>query len=231
MSVTQQLNSVRAKLRDAEKSSQRSEGSVRLVAVSKTVMSSRILEAIDAGQFDFAENYLQEAVEKIRSISDPRVCWHYIGRLQSNKIKRIAECFSWVHSLSHGKHVGVLNRNCVEVRRIMNVCVQVNVNNEKSKSGVSVEEVDALVDQVMDCSNLNFRGLMCIAQKEGDNSCTRGVFEQVAALHKRLKDRGIPCDTLSMGMSGDYAQAIAAGSTMIRVGSAIFGPRGKFNAG
>ena len=228
--MTQQLNSVRAKLRDAEKFSQRREGSVRLVAVSKTVMSSRIVEAIDAGQFDFAENYLQDAVDKIRSIADPRVCWHFIGRLQSNKIKRIAECFSWVHSLSHAKHVDVLNRNCVDIGRIMNVCVQVNVNNEKSKSGVSVEGVDTLVDQVMDCSNLKFRGLMCIAQKEEDNDCARGIFEQVAALQKGLKDRGIPCDTLSMGMSDDYAQAIAAGSTMIRIGSAIFGPRGTFNA-
>ncbi|TYK66370.1 YggS family pyridoxal phosphate-dependent enzyme [Colwellia echini] len=198
---------------------------VSLLAVSKTKPAALIKQAHIAGQNDFGENYLQEALEKITELAHlPHLVWHFIGPIQSNKTKQIASNFSWVHSVDREKIVLRLNQHLLndETHNTpLNICLQVNISNESSKSGVAINEVFALAEIVNNCDKLTLRGLMAVPEKSAENAC----YEQMQNLFEQLKKSYPSVDTLSLGMSNDLEQAIAHGSTMVRIGTAIFGER------
>jgi pyridoxal phosphate enzyme (YggS family) len=198
---------------------------VSLLAVSKTKPAALIEQAYLAGQHDFGENYLQEAVEKIEQLAQlPDISWHFIGPIQSNKTKLIASNFSWVHSVDREKIALRLNQhlkddNCHNTP--LNICLQVNISNEDSKSGITIEQVFSLASIVDNCDKLILRGLMAVPEKNASKAC----YEQMQQLFIELKKQYPSVDTLSLGMSNDLDKAIAHGSTMVRVGTAIFGAR------
>ena len=195
---------------------------ISLLAVSKTKPCIMIEQAYQAGQRNFGENYVQEAVEKIISLTHlSEITWHFIGPIQSNKTKQIAQHFSWVHSLDRVKIAKRLNQERTDKKTPLNVCIQVNVSNEASKSGVSIDDLPALVEYVAQCKNLTLKGLMAIPEK---NAAIES-YQKMQQLFLQLKASHSTVDTLSMGMSNDLETAIHYGSTMVRVGSAIFGKR------
>jgi pyridoxal phosphate enzyme (YggS family) len=202
---------------------------VTLLAVSKTKPVSAIEQAYLCGQHDFGENYLQEAIEKITKLSHlPEICWHFIGPIQSNKTKQIAEHFNWVHSVERAKIAHRLNDHLIAINQqnngqdtSLNICLQVNISEEPSKSGIMVDEVFSLAKVVNNCDKLTLRGLMAIPEKDaGDES-----YVKMQHLFNELQAQYPTVDTLSMGMSNDLKMAIAYGSTMVRIGTAIFGKR------
>lgn len=192
-----------------------------LLAVSKTKPAAMIRSLFLAGQTDFGENYLQEALGKMADLQDLPIVWHYIGSIQRNKTKDIARHFDWVHTLEREIIAKRLNEQRAGLPPL-NVLIQVNIDDEDSKSGCQVDEVDGLVQAVMTCENLRLRGLMVIPKKSGSDAFlrTKQIFDDVAIRHNPLN-----WDSLSMGMSEDMASAVANGSTMVRVGRAIFGDR------
>ena len=195
---------------------------VTLLAVSKTKPINMIEQAYQTGQRCFGENYIQEAVDKIKQLNHlPHIVWHYIGPIQSNKTKLIAEHFDWVQSVDRAKVITRLNeqRSCHHTP--LNVCLQVNISQESSKSGAIITEVEALAEQVNAAPHLTLRGLMAIPEKNN----VAHSFNQMNNLFNLLQQQYPSVDTLSMGMSGDLNQAVAAGSTMVRIGTAIFGER------
>jgi pyridoxal phosphate enzyme (YggS family) len=206
---------------------------VTLLAVSKTKPASAVEQAYLVGQRDFGENYLQEAVEKIAQLSHlPALCWHFIGPIQSNKTKQIAKNFTWVHSVDRAKIANRLNAHFTEYLNetshsnncqdsALNICLQVNISEESTKSGVMANELFSLAEVVDNCDKLTLRGLMAIPEKN------TGVasYEKMQHLFKKLQAQYPTVDTLSMGMSNDLDIAIAHGSTMVRIGRAIFGER------
>ena len=201
---------------------------VTLVAVSKTKSASDVREAFMAGQRDFGENYLQEAMPKMAALGDLRNCgivWHFIGPLQSNKLKLVATHFDWVHGVEQLKSAVALSRHR-SGHKALNVCVQVNVSDEASKSGVAPGDALALVTQVALLPNLNVQGLMTIIENTVDEATQRAQFRKMRTLFESMQCGGMAIDTLSMGMSQDFKVAIAEGATMVRIGSAIFGARG-----
>ena len=230
------LQGVRRRIESAVERAQRAPGSVELVAVSKTFPASAVVAAMRAGQRAFGENYLQEALAKIdeveRLCADPAAgpavpppIWHFIGPIQSNKTRAIAERFDWVHSVDRLKVVERLAAQRNPARGPLNVLVEVNVDGEASKSGVDPDAVPALVEAVMARPTLAFRGLMAVPAPREDPDAQRVPFAAVRRLADALRGRGMPCDVLSMGMSADLEAAIAEGATMVRVGTAIFGAR------
>ena len=201
---------------------------VTLIAVSKTKPASRIAELAQAGQRDFGENYLQEAMEKIAELEDHADCenivWHYIGSIQRNKTRDIAENFDWVQTVERGIIAKRLNNQRPDDLPNLNVLIQVNIDAEDSKSGCAVDELNDLVDEVKGYERLTLRGLMILPAKDDNTEAfarTKALFDDIKIKHPELEQ----WDTLSMGMSGDMVQAIQNGSTMVRVGSAIFGAR------
>ena len=198
---------------------------VSLLAVSKTKPASLVEQAYLAGQHDFGENYLQEAVEKIAELAHlPELIWHFIGPIQSNKTKQIASNFSWVHSVDREKIALRLNQHLKDDDRHntpLNICLQVNISNEESKSGISIEQVFSLAKIVDNCDKLTLRGLMAVPEKNAPKAC----YEQMQQLFIQLKKQYPSVDTLSLGMSNDLDNAVAHGSTMVRIGTAIFGAR------
>jgi pyridoxal phosphate enzyme (YggS family) len=190
-----------------------------------------VREAFAAGQRDFGENYVQEAIAKIAAVGDlaaSGIVWHFIGPLQSNKLKAIAANFDWVHGIDRLKVATALSRHRGDhcpARAALNVCVQVNVSGEDSKSGVTPESAPALAKQVDDLPNLKLRGLMTIIENSTDEAIQRAQFHKMRTLFESMQGQGMGFDTLSMGMSQDFAVAIAEGATMVRIGSAIFGAR------
>jgi pyridoxal phosphate enzyme (YggS family) len=190
---------------------------VTLIAVSKTKSASDVQQAIDAGQRHFGENYLQEALDKIAALENAKVCWHFIGPIQSNKTKQIAQNFDWVHSVDRLKIAKRLNDQRPDSRGKLNVLLQVNIDHEPTKSGVSPEEIDAVVVQIKSLKKLSLKGFMCIPNP--DNS--RLSFIKMAEIGEKYPDLGM----LSMGMSHDLELAIQNGATFVRVGSDIFGKR------
>jgi PLP dependent protein len=202
--------------------------SVTLLAVSKTQPSSVVRDAFNAGQRSFGENYVQEALDKIAALHDLRadVQWHLIGPLQSNKTKAVAEAFDWVHSVDRLKVAERLSAQRPPAMTPLNVCLQVNVSGEASKSGVMPAEVAALAQAVARLPGLKLRGLMSIPEPTDDVALQRQQHASLAALLHRLNaDHALQLDTLSMGMSADLDAAIAEGATIVRVGTAIFGSR------
>lgn len=209
----------------------RAPDSVTLLAVSKTQSAGRVREAFAAGQRDFGENYVQEALVKINALPLPGICWHFIGPIQSNKTREIAENFAWVHSVDRLKIARRLDSQRPSTADPLNVCIQVNLSAEESKSGTSIEEVEGLCAQISKLKKLRLRGLMAIPAPCADPEQQRLVFRPLAEALNRLTARYPQMDTLSIGMSADFEAAIAEGSTMVRIGSAIFGARGQGNAG
>jgi len=195
--------------------------SVNLLAVSKTKSANDVEQAYNAGQHDFGENYLQEALDKIDGLSHlPNICWHFIGPIQSNKTKQIANHFSWVQSVDREKIAKRLNEQCPQGSSL-DICLQVNISAEESKSGVMLDDIFALAEMVNNCDNLILRGLMAIPEKNAPTSS----YEKMHHLFTQLKAQYKTVDTLSLGMSSDLEMAIANGSTMVRIGTAIFGSR------
>lgn len=223
--VSMALEAVTRRIRQAEKQASRPAGAVQLIAVSKTFPASAVREACAAGQAAFGENYVQEFADKVAELKDLPIEWHFIGPIQSNKSRIVAECAHWVHSVDRLKIAQRLSAQRPQDRTPLNVCLQVNVSGEDSKSGCAPDAVLALADQVAALPALRLRGLMCIPEPTPDLARLAGQFALLRTLADRLRDRGHALDTLSMGMSSDLELAIREGATMVRVGTAIFGAR------
>lgn len=196
-----------------------------LMAVSKTRGADEVRAAVAAGVHDLGENYLQEALEKIQATGDLDARWHFIGPIQSNKTRAIAEHFDWVHSVDREKIARRLNEQRPDSLPPLNICLQVNVSMEDSKSGVAPEDVAPLARAILDLPRLRLRGLMAIPAPTDDIAAQRAAFARITALFRDLQETVPALDTLSMGMSADLESAIAEGTTMVRIGTDIFGPR------
>lgn len=224
--IAERLARVQARIRAAEAQYQRAAGSVALLAVSKTKPVDAVREAIAAGQTAFGENYVQEARDKQDALGpDAAAEWHFIGPLQSNKTKHVAPHVDWVHSVEREKIARRLSEQRPDGLPPLNICLQVNVSGEDSKSGIVPENLPALAEAVAGLPRLRLRGLMCIPAPAEDLDAQRAPFRALRDLLTELQRRGLDLDTLSMGMSGDLEAAVAEGSTMVRIGTDIFGPR------
>ncbi|WP_252178138.1 YggS family pyridoxal phosphate-dependent enzyme [Endozoicomonas sp. 4G] len=225
-SLNSQFDQVFARIHKAEQASDR-EGQVKLLAVSKTKPANMIAEAWQLGQRDFGENYVQEAVDKITQLSRLKgLVWHFIGPIQSNKTRDIASHFHWVHSVDRFKIAQRLNDQRPEKLPPLNICLQVNISQEESKSGVTLAELPELAVAVSQLPRLRLRGLMAIPAPQAEQSKQRAPFKKVAdALESINREHHLTMDTLSMGMTGDLEAAIAEGATMVRIGTALFGAR------
>ena len=200
-------------------------GSVKLIAVSKTRPAGDIQTLAEIGQKDFGENYVQEAIEKITALADEDITWHFIGPIQKNKTKLIAQHFDWVHSIEREIIATRLNEQRPDNMPPLNVCIQMNIDREETKSGISPNDLPALAEQISQLPHLSLRGLMAIPSARENYSEQCETFTKLRDLLAQLQQRGYDVDTLSMGMTNDYEAAIASGSTMVRIGTAIFGPR------
>lgn len=223
--ISTNLQAVRVRIAAAAQLAGRAVEDIRLLAVSKTFPPERIREAAQAGQIAFGENYLQESLEKIAALADLGLEWHFIGPLQSNKTRPVAEHFSWVHGIERLKIAERLSAARGAARPPLQVCIQVNVSGEASKSGVSPGEAAALAHAVAGLPNLRLRGLMAIPEPTDDMPLARQRFAMLRELREVLNKAGMALDTLSMGMSHDLEAAILEGATIVRVGTAIFGER------
>jgi pyridoxal phosphate enzyme (YggS family) len=224
-SIADNIARVQAQMAAACQTTGRTPGSVQLLAVSKTWGPDAVRQAHAAGLTAFGENYIQEAVDKITALRDLPLVWHCIGPIQSNKTRLVAEHFDWVHSIDRLKIAQRLSEQRPEHLPPLQVCIQVNVDGGDTKSGVSPEELPALAQAVATLPRLQLRGLMTIPEPAETPEQMRAVHAQAQALLESLRQQGLPLDTLSMGMSADMTEAIAEGSTMVRVGTAIFGRR------
>ena len=200
-----------------------------MLAVSKTFPAEAVVEAVAAGQRAFGENYLQEALDKMQEVArlqpDAPVSWHFIGPIQSNKTRPIAASFQWVHTVERLKIAQRLSEQRPPELGPLDICLQVNISGEASKSGASPDELLVLAQAVAALPNLRLRGLMAIPEATSDQAAQRAAFARLRTLFEGLRASGLALDTLSMGMSGDLPAAIAEGATIVRIGSAIFGAR------
>lgn len=204
---------------------QRNPDEIKLLAVSKKHPVSMVREAFDAGQRAFGENYVQELLDKADALADLPIEWHFIGPLQSNKTRKIAQTASWAHTIDRLKIAKRLNEQRPDELPPLSVCMQINVSGEASKSGVSFNELPELAAGISQLENLKLRGLMAIPAPENDFLKQREAFAQVREAQQSLIKQGFQLDTLSMGMSNDMEAAIAEGATIVRIGTAIFGKR------
>ena len=227
MPIADNLREVQARVARAALACGRDPQTVTVLAVSKTFDHLAVREAMQTGQRDFGENYLQEALDKQKALARPELIWHFIGPIQSNKTRGIAENFAWVHSLDRLKIAERLSAQRPATAPPLNVCIEVNVSGETSKSGVAPDALALLVDEVATLPRLKLRGLMAIPAPTADPVQQRAAFRRVRELFDDLTRRGCPLDTLSMGMSADLEAAIAEGATLVRIGTAIFGLRNK----
>jgi len=221
------LDAVHNLIADACQEAGRAADTVDLLAVSKTQSVESIRALAASGQRAFGENYLSEALPKIEQLADLNLEWHFIGPIQSNKTKAIAQHFDWVHSIDREKILRRLSRQRPTQRPPLNCCLQVKLGNEVTKSGVPPESALELAAIASRLPNLQFRGLMSVPPPSPDPAQQRAWFRQLAQLRMTLGQRGLATDTLSMGMSGDLAAAIAEGATVVRIGTALFGSRNK----
>lgn len=228
-SISDNLQAVLAHIHAYALESGRDPAQVNLLAVSKTFGADAVLEAAAAGQRRFGENYLQEALDKMQAVQAmaPQwpLEWHFIGPIQSNKTRPIAEHFAWVHSVDREKIAKRLSEQRPDHLPALNICLQVNISGEESKSGVLPAEALLLARQIAVMPRLVLRGLMAVPEASNDEQHQRQAFRQLRELSQSIQAAGIALDTLSMGMSSDLHAAIAEGSTMVRVGTAIFGSR------
>ena len=223
--VARALAHTRGQIADLEARHGREPGSVKLLAVSKTKPPEMVRAAYEAGQTAFGENHLQDAESKLDALADLPIEWHFIGAVQSNKTRRIAERFAWVHGVDREKIARRLSEQRPAESAPLELCIQVNVSGEESKAGVAPEQAAALADAVADLPRVRLRGLMAIPAPAADLDGQRAPFRRLRELLERLNERGHALDTLSMGMSGDVEAAIAEGATIVRIGTAIFGAR------
>ena len=223
--IRNNLQRVHQRIADACAQAQRHVTDVTLLAVSKTFGPDAVREAHDAGQNVFGENYIQEAVEKIALLRELPVQWHCIGPVQSNKTRLVATHFDWVHSIDRLKIAQRLSEQRPPQLAPLQVCIQVNIDGGATKAGVAPKEVAALAGEIAQLPRLKLRGLMTIPEPLDDFAAQRALHLRTRALFDQLNDAGLALDTLSMGMTADLEAAIAAGSTMLRIGTAIFGRR------
>lgn len=225
--ISANLQAVKSRIVAAAKAAGRDPGEVMLLAVSKTWPAESVRQAAAAGQRAFGENYVQEAAAKATTLADLALEWHFIGPLQSNKTRPVAETFAWVHSIDRLKLAERLSAQRPAGMPPLQVCVQVNVSGEESKSGCTTDEALELCRAVAALPNLKLRGLMAIPEPAEKSAVATRRFGELRALRDRLNAAGMQLDTLSMGMSDDLEAAIMAGATIVRVGTAIFGERAK----
>lgn len=226
MTIQNNISNVKTRIEQAAKQCQRSPQDITLLAVSKTKPCEAILEAIAAGQRQFGENYVQEGVEKIQYFADKYpLTWHFIGPLQSNKSRLVAEHFDWFHTLDRVKIAQRLNDQRPNDKAPLNVLIQINISDENSKSGIKLEQLDELAHQVSQMPNLILRGLMTIPAPETHYERQCAAFHQMEQAYQQLQTHYPTVDTLSMGMTDDMEAAIHCGSTLVRIGTAIFGAR------
>lgn len=223
--LTQRLHSVHDRISKSTLQANRSPASVRLLAVSKGQPLVKLQAAYGAGQRAFGESYLQEALQKIASLQHADIEWHFIGRLQSNKIAAVSTHFQWLHSLSSVAHARKLHRSHPADQAPLNVCIQVNLSGETSKSGITERDLEHLADEIAALDGLRLRGLMTMPNPGASAERQRADYQRLRILQQQLNHQGFDLDTLSMGMSADYETAIAEGATIVRIGTAIFGPR------
>ncbi len=234
--IAENYSRIRDRLRELERQNQRPEGSVLLLAVSKTHPLASIYQAWLAGARDFGENYVQEALDKMRALKDGTgliddmaqmsdIRWHFIGPLQSNKTRDVSENFDWVHSVDRLKTARRLSEQRPAQLPPLNVCIQVNISGEDSKSGVALQDAAGLCQAVDSLPGLTLRGLMAIPAPQSNHVQQRAVYHPLAKLFTELQKQHDSMDTLSIGMSDDLEAAVAEGATIVRIGTAIFGPR------
>ena len=223
--IEKNLGDIRARIDAAASASERDPGSVLLLAVSKKKPVEDIREAFRCGQKAFGENYLQEALQKMQQLQDLDISWHFIGAIQSNKTRSIAEAFDWAHCIDRAKIARRLSEQRPPQLGPLNVCIQVNIDHESSKAGIDLAELPELAQAIAPLPGIRLRGLMSIPEARADVEGQRRAFAQLAAAMQELRQQGIDCDTLSMGMTGDMEAAITEGSTIVRIGTAIFGER------
>ena len=223
--IPERLARVRQRIHDAAVACARDPGDIALLAVSKTKPASDVRAAYAAGQRLFGENYLQDAVAKIAELDDCSIEWHFIGRIQGNKAGDISRHFAWVHGLDKLRHAELLDRHRPAGLPPLQVCLQVNLSAESSKGGVDATAVQGLAEAVVRLPRLRLRGLMTMPDPHAPAERQRADFARLRELRDELNAAGLDLDTLSMGMSGDMEAAIAEGSTMVRIGTDIFGPR------
>ena len=223
--VTENLRKIRDLLAAAAVEAGRSPGDVHLLAVSKKQPLDKIIAAADAGQRDFGENIVQEGIEKVTELAERGLCWHFIGHLQSNKSRFVAEHFDWVHSVHKVKTARRLSEQRPESLGELNVCIQVNIDDEVSKSGAAPDDVRDVAHEIATMPRLRLRGLMCLPAIRETLEEQRVPFARTRELAESLVRDGLDMDTLSMGMSDDFHAAIMEGATIVRIGTAVFGPR------
>jgi len=231
-SIQANIDAIRTAMASACKMSNRAENSVHLIAVSKTRSAAEIRQVATSGVHHMGENYLQEAIPKIAELTEYDLTWHFIGAIQSNKTHDIATHFDWVHTVDRLKIARRLNQHCIDANRSLNICIQVNIDNEPQKAGIAPEKLPALIEEITSMKALSLRGLMAIPKVSAETpgglkSETQKFVRLVKLFEQQLKRKTLlpAWDTLSMGMTADYVAAIHAGTTFIRVGTAIFGPR------
>jgi len=223
--IAENLKKVRSEIASSASNNGRNTADITLLAVSKTRPADDIRIAANEGQVHFGENYLQESIEKITELKELNLCWHFIGPLQSNKTRAVAESFDWLHTLDRLKIAKRLSEQRPVGLAPLNVCIQVNISNEESKSGCQPDELTTLVDKISKLPNICVRGLMAIPKATNNPQEQQDAFTKMKALQLELQAKHPQLDTLSMGMSGDMDAAIAEGATIVRIGTAIFGPR------
>ena len=228
------MQDVHARIAAAAAKVSRDPQEITLLAVSKTFDAIAVMAAIETGQRDFGENYLQEALDKIEEVrrlqnsgngAQAVLKWHFIGPIQSNKTRPLAENFDWVHAIDREKIASRLSEQRPAGLPPLDVCIQVNISGEASKSGVAPAELSALAHAIAGMPRLRLRGLMAIPEAAADTAAQRAPFRALCGLYDTLRAEGLPLDTLSIGMSADLEAAIAEGATIVRIGSAIFGQR------
>jgi len=228
-SILINLQAVRQQIVHAAQLADRSFTEIQLLAVSKNFEAEAVLEAAHAGQTAFGENYVQEAVDKITKIQtaapELKLEWHFIGPIQSNKTRQIAQHFAWVHSVDRLKIAERLSEQRPAHMAPLNICLQINISQEHTKSGIAAQQTVQLARQIAALPNLRLRGLMAIPEPTANIELQRTSFKQVRELKEQLNAQGFDLDTLSMGMSADLEAAILEGSTIVRIGTAIFGKR------
>ncbi len=223
--VTENLALIRNLLATAAAGADRDPDSINLLAVSKKQPLEKILEAAAAGQRDFGENFVQEGLDKIQAASNADLAWHLIGHLQSNKTRVVAEYFDWVHTIDKLKTATRLSQQRPAHLKPLNICLQVNIDDEPGKSGVPVNDVRALAVACAELPGIRLRGLMCLPAIREGFAAQREPFARLRQIFEDLQPEGLSLDTLSMGMSGDFRAAIVEGATIVRIGTALFGER------
>lgn len=223
--VSERLADVRARIAAAAAAAGRNPDGITLIGVSKRQPLDRIRDALAAGLTDFGENFVQEGIEKIQAIGPQKARWHFIGQLQSNKTRDVAKWFDWVHSIDRLKIARRLSEQRSWHAEPLNVCLQIRLVDDPARGGCSPEEAPELAAGVTGLEGLRLRGLMAVPAVQPDPAAQRAAFARIRRLGNELRAAGFPLDTLSMGMSGDLESAVAEGATMLRIGTAVFGPR------